>query len=257
MSGEIEMSAERRTAGAPLGFWATVGWSLLALISGLLAMAAVGTAYARWVAGLTLTDMLLGSGSRTPIVAALLILAFTVMVAVLVYAARRAGWSALAYLALVRPRGSYVIAGILCCVIPLLLVFAHVQFDIREIVPAEQFGAARGRNILHLQFYLLVISAVIVAPVMEEIMFRGFVYRGFSETRIGVVGTILITSVVWAVMHINKPPAAMLDTAVHGIIWGWLRWYTGSLWVTIGAHIANNAFAVMLTVAAMYGLFGG
>jgi len=254
MSGGIEMLAERRTVGRPLGFWATLGWALLALVAGLLSAAAVGAAIGPWITGQTFSQMMLSG--RSPIVASLLILAATVMIAVLAFAARRAGWSALVYLALVRPRGRYVLAGILCVVLPLLLVFAHAQFDIRQIVPPEQFGAGIGRNILHLQFYLLVLSAVVAMPVMEEIVFRGFVYRGLSETRIGVAGTIVITAVVWAVIHINKSPAAMFDTAVHGIIWGWLRWYTGSLWVTIGAHIANNAFAVLLTVAAMYGLFG-
>jgi membrane protease YdiL (CAAX protease family) len=209
-----------------------------------------------WVAGVTLSELLLGSASRTPIVGTLLILAFSVMVAVLVLAARRAGWSALSYFALVRPRGRYVLAGIVCVALPILLTFVHVQFDIREIIPAEQFGAARGRNILHLQFYLVVLSAVIAAPIMEEIMFRGFAYRGLSETRIGGAGTIVITSVVWAVIHINKGAAGIFDTAMAGIIWGWLRWYTGSLWVAIGAHMANNAIAVLMTVAAMYGLFG-
>jgi membrane protease YdiL (CAAX protease family) len=193
---------------------------------------------------------------RSPTVGALLVLVAVVMIAVLVFAARRAGWIALAYLALVRPRGRYVLAAILCVIAPLLIVFAHAQFDIRQIVPPEQFGAAIGRNILHLQFYLLVLSAVIAMPVMEEVVFRGFVYRGFSETRIGVAGAIVITSLVWALIHIDKSPAQMFDTAIHGIIWGWLRWYTGSLWVAIGVHIVNNALAVLLTVAAMYGLFG-
>ena len=160
------------------------------------------------------------------------------------------------YLGLVRPRGRYVLLGLLCVVLPLLFIFAHAQFDIRQIVPPEQFGRARVGNIWHMQAYLLIISAVIAAPIMEEIVFRGFLYRGLSATRLGVVGTILITSVVWALIHIEKSPAAMFDTAVHGVIWGWLRWYTGSTWVTIGAHTANNAIAVLLSVAAMYGLFG-
>lgn len=251
MAREIEMSAEGRP---PLGFWASIGWTLLAVGAGLLAALIAGAPLARWGAGLTVSEMMLNASS--PVVPALLILAAVVMIAVLTVATRCAGWSALGYLALVRPRGRYLLAGILCVVFPLLFMFAHAQFDIRQIVPAEHFGAARRGNILHLQFYLVILQAVIAMPVLEEIMFRGFVYRGFSESRIGVVGAIVITSLVWAVIHINKPPAAMFDTAVHGIIWGWLRWYTGSLWVTIGAHVANNAFAVLLSVAAMYGLFG-
>jgi len=253
MSGDIEMAAEPRMTGRPIGFWATLGWTLLASIAGLLAATGVGAALAP-ITGRTLTEMMLSG--RSPIVGVLLIIACIVIVAVLAFAARRASWSALAYLALVRPRGRYLVAGILCVVVPLLLMFVHAQFDIRQIVPPEQFGAGRGRNILHLQFYLVVLTAVFAMPIMEEIVFRGFVYRGFSETRIGVIGTIVITSVIFGAVHINKSAAGIFDTAVAGIIWGWLRWYTGSLWVTIGAHMANNAFAVLLTVAALYGWLG-
>lgn len=254
MAGDIEMAAEPRAAVRPIGFWATLCWTLFAIISGMLATVAVGAVLGPWLTGLTFSQMMLSG--RAPIVSALLILASVVMIAVLAIAARRAGWNALTYLALVRPRGRYVLAGILCVVLPLLFAFVHAQFDIRQIVPAEQFGRARGGNILHLQFYLLVIQAVIAMPIMEEIVFRGFLYRGLSETRIGVVGTVIITSVVWAIIHINKDAAGIFDTAVNGIFWGWLRWYTGSTLATIGVHIVNNAFAVLLTVAALYGWFG-
>lgn len=253
MSGDIALTAEPRAAGRPFGFWATLGWTLLAFVAGLVTAAGVGAVLAP-ITGLTFSQMVLAG--RSPIVGALLVLAAAVMIAVLVVAARRAGWSALAYLALVRPRGRYLLAGLLCSVLPILLVFVHVQFDVTQIVPAEQFGTARGRNILHLQFYLVILQAVIAMPVMEEIVFRGFAYRGLTRTRIGVVGTILITSVVWALIHINKSLAGMFDTTLAGIIWGWLRWYTGSTWVTIGAHVINNALAVLLTIAAMYGLLG-
>ena len=250
------MPAERSAAGLPLGFWATLGWTLLAVAAGLLVMVAVGIAIARWDPSLNVSQMMLGPSGRTPIFSSLLMLAQGVIVAILVFAAQRSGGSVLTYLALVRPRGRYVLLGLLCVALPLLFSFAHAQFDIRQIVPPEQFGRAVGANILHMQVYLLVISAVIGAPIMEEILFRVFLYRGLSATWLGVAGTILVTSVVWAVIHTDKSPAAMFDTAVHGVIWGWLRWYTGSTWVTIGTHAANNAIAILLTVAAMYGLFG-
>jgi len=259
MPNQIDMSpipAEQNAAGLPLGFWATLGWTLLAVAAGLLAMLAVGATLARWDPSLNVAQEMLRPGGRSAIVSSLLMLMQGVIVAILIFAARRSRGSALMYLGLVRPRGRYVLLGFLCVVLPLLFIFAHAQFDIRQIVPPEQFGRAREANIWHMQAYLLIISAVIAAPIMEEIVFRGFLYRGLSATRLGVVGTILITSVVWALIHIEKSPAAMFDTAVHGVIWGWLRWYTGSTWVTIGAHTANNAIAVLLSVAAMYGLFG-
>ncbi len=259
MTNQIEMPAmpaEQNAAGLPFGFWATLGWALLAVAAGLLALLAVGFVIARWDPSLNVAQEMLRPGGRSAIFSSLLMLAQAVIVAILVYAARRSGEGALTYLGLVRPHGRYVLLGFLCVVLPLLFTFAHAQFDIRQIIPPEQFGRAREANIWHMQSYLLIISAVIGAPIMEEIVFRGFLYRGLVATRLGVAGTILITSVVWAVIHTDKSPAAMFDTAVHGVIWGWLRWYTGSTWVTIGAHTANNAIAVLLSVAAMKGWLG-
>ena len=258
MPNQIEtppMPAGPSTAARPWGFWASVGWTLFAITAGLLAALAGAAAFTRWDTSLTITQLFM-SRSPSPVLSLLLIVACAVVAAVLAFAAKRAGWSANAYLALVRPRGRYVLAGLLCVVVPLLIVFVHAQFDIRQIIAPEEFGRARGLNILHLQFFAVVATSVIAMPIMEEIVFRGFLYRGFSETRIGVVGAILITSVVWALIHINKSPAGIIDTAMHGVVWGWLRWYTGSLWVTIGAHVANNGIATLMTVAALYGWLG-
>jgi membrane protease YdiL (CAAX protease family) len=57
-----------------------------------------------------------------------------------------------------------------------------------------------------------IIALALAAPVTEEIVFRGFLYRGFSESRIGVAGTIALT-VAWALIHIVQGTAVLIDTA--------------------------------------------
>ena len=101
-----------------------------------------------------------------------------------------------------------------------------------------------------------VIAVAIAAPVMEEIVFRGFLYRGLSESRIGVAGTIVLTSVAWALLHVGMGTAGMVDTALQGVAWGWLRWYTESTTATIAWHVANNGFFSLLIIASLYGWFG-
>lgn len=101
-----------------------------------------------------------------------------------------------------------------------------------------------------------VIAVAIAAPVMEEIVFRGFLYRGLSESRIGVAGTIVLTSVAWALLHVGMGTAGMVDTALQGVAWGWLRWYTGSTAATIAWHVVNNGFFSLLIIASLYGWFG-
>ena len=40
------------------------------------------------------------------------------------------------------------------------------------------------------------LAAVVVAPVTEELIFRGFLHRGWERSRLGVSGTIILTSVL-------------------------------------------------------------
>jgi CAAX protease family protein len=245
------MPAGHGTPTRPWGFWATLGWTLLAVAAGFLVLIAIGKALAQWDTSVPLFQLVLRPGH--PAGSSLLILGYGGLIAVLVFAAKRAGWSAIEYLALVRPRGRYVLLGFLCTALPLLLTYAHaLQFDVSGFLRPHGFDGARAANGLLLHF----IAVAIAAPVMEEILFRGFLYRGLSATRIGVAGAIVITSAAWALMHVGQSPAGMFDTAVQGLAWGWLRWYTGSTSATIAWHVANNVVMSLLPIAALYGWFG-
>ena len=119
MPNQIEMPpmpADPSAAVRPWGFWATLGWTLLAIAAGLLAMIAVGNALVRWDTSLNVTQILLRRGQPHRFVAA--DPGYGVLIAVLIFAAKRSGWSATAYLALVRPRGRYVLCGALVRGVP-------------------------------------------------------------------------------------------------------------------------------------------
>jgi len=247
----LPMSAGPYPAGRPWGFWATLGWTLLAFTAGLLAAGVVVTALVRWDTSLSDYQFLFRNGN--PIGSSVMILSYGVLITVLAFAARRSGGNAAEYLGFVRPRGRYVLFGLLCVAFALLLTFAHaMQFDASQLVHPHGFDRARAANGLLIHF----MAVVVIGPVMEEVVFRGFLYRGLSATRIGVAGTIIVTAVVWALMHPGKGLDGMFDTAIHGIAWGWLRWHTGSIWVPIASHVANNGFAVLLILLGLYGWFG-
>jgi len=136
-----------------------------------------------------------------PAASSVLILGYLAVILALVFAARLAGWSASDYLALVRPRGRYVLFfGLFCVLLPPLITFAHaLQFDVSQLFNPHGFDRARAANGLAVH----AIEVALAAPMIEEILFRGFLYRGLSESRIGVVGTIILTSVTWALMHVG------------------------------------------------------
>ena len=94
------------------------------------------------------------------------------------------------------------------------------------------------------RFAIIAISAIIVAPLVEEIFFRGFMYQALRRT-MAILPAALLTSVVFGIAHID--PAIIIPIAVVGmILLGIYRW-TGNLWSSIITHAGYNA----VTVAAL------
>ncbi len=91
-----------------------------------------------------------------------------------------------------------------------------------------------------------VLSGVVLAPVMEEIVFRGFLYRGWGQA-IGVTGAIVLTAALWAVMHTRLGLTGMVMMFGVGILLGMVRWLSGSTTLVIGIHMFNNLHVLAQT----------
>jgi membrane protease YdiL (CAAX protease family) len=90
-----------------------------------------------------------------------------------------------------------------------------------------------------------VLGAAVVAPLVEEIFFRGFMFAGFRR-RHGWVRAAVISSTLFALVHAQW--TAFLPIFLLGFILAYLYQRTGSLWPGILFHVVNNAAAV----AAIY-----
>jgi uncharacterized protein len=95
--------------------------------------------------------------------------------------------------------------------------------------------------------WLLVIAFCVAAPISEEIMARGFFYRGWSESRLGVPGAIFLSSLVWTSMHLQYGWFFFGEVFTIGLLLGYLRYRTGSTWLTIVLHGLNNTAATIQT----------
>ena len=67
---------------------------------------------------------------------------------------------------------------------------------------------------------LLWVAVVLFAPFFEEAFFRGFLFAGLARSRIGAAGAILITSLVWAAMHLQYDIIGMATIVILGIVLG-------------------------------------
>jgi uncharacterized protein len=95
--------------------------------------------------------------------------------------------------------------------------------------------------------YLLFFSVVIGAPLFEELFFRGFLFIGFANSVLKPIGAILLTSFLWAVIHIQYDLYGIITIFLVGIFFGIARHKTGSIFVPMLIHALNNLIAMLET----------
>ena len=79
---------------------------------------------------------------------------------------------------------------------------------------------------------------------MEEFVVRGFMFRGWSQSFLGPVGSIVLTSVLWAMIHTQYDWYGRFWIFVTGLVLGHLRWRSNSTWLTVMVHSTNNIFVL-------------
>lgn len=85
---------------------------------------------------------------------------------------------------------------------------------------------------------------VVLAPVVEEIIFRGFVYRMLRE-QWGVWVSVAVSSVFFSLLHHGLIVSPQL---VGGIIFALAYEWTKSLWVPIALHMGANGAVYVLSL---------
>ena len=106
----------------------------------------------------------------------------------------------------------------------------------------QVFEIVRDLHQLGLSLLLL----AVLAPLVEELVFRGLLY-GWLAGRWGRTVGWIVSSLAFAAAHTE--PAHIILVFPLGLLFGWLRQRTDSLLPSLVAHIANNSLAL---VAAAY-----
>lgn len=90
-------------------------------------------------------------------------------------------------------------------------------------------------------------AIVLIAPIAEEIIMRGWLY-GKLRSRTGIVVALVVTSLVFAVLH-GQWNVAVVTFALSAVLCG-LREITGTIWSGIILHILVNGVAFYLRYVA-------
>ena len=88
------------------------------------------------------------------------------------------------------------------------------------------------------------LKVAVVAPIIEELIFRGLIFNGFRKNYNGFVA-VFMSALLFSLFHLN--PWQMPATFLLGLLLGWLMLRTNNILVAIIGHSINNAM-VLLTV---------
>jgi membrane protease YdiL (CAAX protease family) len=91
----------------------------------------------------------------------------------------------------------------------------------------------------------ILLTLVVLAPLGEETLFRGFLYKGIVGSRAGPVGAIIVSSVGWALLHAQYDWYGIVSVTLIGFYLGVVRYWTGSILVTMFLHAISNMVATL------------
>lgn len=166
--------------------------------------------------------------------------------AVLFVAARLAGWRAGDYLGLVMPERREAVFAFACVAGFVLALDGFTYLIGRDVITPfqiEVYQSAAASNSLLLMWVTLVIAA----PVGEEALFRGFLFRGWAPTPRAVIPAIIFISIFWAAIHTQYDWFGIVQIFLIGLLLGWVRWRSGSTLLAMALHGLINAWATVQT----------
>lgn len=228
------------------GRWATLGLGLIAMLVGQIAAL---TAVIWWY-GMNLTRLL--DVASDGVVATLIICISTpVQILALALMARQAGASAADYLGLTLPRKRDVVVGIIAVLVFMVLADVLSWLLGRDLVTQFQLDLYRTASAAGWLPWLL-LTVVVVAPIGEETLFRGFLFRGWHRSAHDAWAVIIVIALLWALIHLQYDLYNMAQVFAYGLLLGWLRWVTGSTILTILLHGMINFEGMFETFIAIH-----
>lgn len=93
--------------------------------------------------------------------------------------------------------------------------------------------------------FFIIGVVVLIAPLVEELIFRGFFQRILEYRFRDITKAVLYSALAFALIHFN--PWWVVQIYIIGVFLGYVAWRTNSIWVSFVIHAINNGIAVWFT----------
>jgi len=131
----------------------------------------------------------------------------------------------------------------------ILIIFDALDRIIHQFIPTPDYIIDLSQIMQPdstLGHIFLFLAVVIVAPIGEEIVFRGFLQKFLEGYWKDITRAVLVTSLFFAMIHFN--PFWTIQIYLLGVILGFLAWKTKSVLPSIILHSINNGVAYILSI---------
>lgn len=169
---------------------------------------------------------------------AALIIAFAPTLAVLWVAIRMARRQFAEYLALNWPSRNELLLAV---AIMIVLKVAEAEFLSSPLVNSPYIVEGAGG------LFVLLVGICLAGPMLEEFFFRGFMFRGWSESFLGPIGAIVLTSALFGMYHTQYSWSARFWIFLFGLVLGTFRWRTNSTLLAVVVHSADNTYVLFVS----------
>ncbi|MDP2305301.1 MAG: CPBP family intramembrane metalloprotease [Pseudomonadota bacterium] len=118
--------------------------------------------------------------------------------------------------------------------------FGYPMADQELVATVLDAGPSTGR-------VATVFFVVAIAPVLEELVFRGYLQTAIGA-KLGTGAGIVSVAVLFGLFHVADPAVVPVLTVI-GLLLGWVRHKSGSVYPAIAGHLVNNVAAMALALA--------
>jgi len=145
------------------------------------------------------------------------------------------------------PAGSFSLL-ILLPLITFLIAVQHllngVNMFVAKAIPPPMWFWELFNNIFESRFgfWGAFFKVAIIAPVVEELIFRGVILHGLARNY-SRLRSVVLSALLFALFHLN--PWQLPATFVLGLLLGWIMVYTRNIYLAIAGHSLNNLLVLL------------
>ena len=139
-------------------------------------------------------------------------------------------------------RPAVAVLGCYAMVVGYATIVDALEIEVLQPESTVPFEVVRER----LTIVLTGVAVVAVAPLAEEVFYRGLIFGGLQ--RWGFWPAAVISGAVFSGVHLD--PGSLIPFFIIGVVLAWLFWRRGNLWESVAFHVIFNAVSFSLLLAS-------